>query len=107
MQFGNEKRRYPRKNLNRLVKVASHSGESKQVVGVNYSQGGMALNCQVPLPEGEFVYLEFRTNEAEQQGFSIAAEVMQNIKHGSMYLTGVKFVGTLESARDSNVELMA
>ncbi len=94
-QLLNDKREYPRIISNRLVLIKEESGETKRVVAVNYSMAGMALHSPSSLPLGEFIDLRFKLDEPESRVFNMTAEVMQNIKEGNAYITGVKFVGKL------------
>lgn len=97
-----EKREFPRMALNRLVQIQEESGNTKRLVGLNYSLGGMALHSQNPLPLGEFIDLSFRLNEHEMKILDMTGEVMQNFKEGNAYIAGIKFVGylPLNSASD-------
>ena len=95
MRVLKEKRKYQRLALNRLVRVKEESGNTMQVIGINYSSGGMALNSKVPMPLGEFIELQFRLDEYENQKLQLVAEVVQNFKQKNVYITGVRFVGEL------------
>lgn len=103
MQLAEEKREHPRMGLNRLVRVKTHAGKSMQLIGINYSLTGMALNSKTPFQAGEFIELDFRLNEQDQQEFNMTAEVVQNFKHGNMYVTGVRFLAELEYANTSQM----
>lgn len=94
-QLLEEKREYPRLHSNRLVLMKEDSGETKRLVAVNYSMGGMALHTYAPLPLGEFIDLHFKLDEHDENVLEMTAEVMQNFKSGNAYIAGVKFVGTL------------
>ena len=94
VQAVKEKRQYQRMALNRLVRIREESGQTLKLVGINYSLGGMALHSKVPFPFGEFIELQFRINEKEEE-LNMTAEVMQNFRRGDIYITGVKFVGEL------------
>ena len=96
IQQADEKRVHQRVVFNRLVRINFYAGNTIKVIGVNYSSSGMALNSKMPLPVGEYFELDFRLSEQNKQDFSITAEVVQNIKRGEMYITGVKFLGELE-----------
>lgn len=91
----NEKRSHSRINFNQLVRVESYEGNTLQLLGVNYSTGGMALNGPRELELGEFVDVSFRLNLADRREFSMTAEVIQNRRLSNMYVTGLRFLGGL------------
>lgn len=94
-----DKRHYPRQRLNRLVNVTIEDGTTSRQVAVDYSLTGMGLNSTIQLFSGEFIELKFRVNEKDsfEPGiYELTAEVIQTLKEGSIYKTGVKFVGCLE-----------
>lgn len=95
LQQPQERRKYPRMALNRLVRIKEESGITKQLIGINYSAGGMALNSEVPFHSGEFIELKFRLNEYEKKEVKITAEILKNCRQGNFYITNVKFVGEL------------
>ena len=93
-----DQRKYPRLSLNRLVSVTIDDGSTSRQVAVNYSNTGMALNSTVQLLSGEFVELKFRLTDQDPFApgiYDLTAEVIQTLKLGSFYKTGLKFVGTL------------
>ena len=90
-----ERRKFPRLSLNRLVIVKENSGQIQKLVGMNYSAGGMALNSDNPLPSGEFVDLLFWLTEPENKEINLTAEVLHNSKQGNIYINSLKFVGEL------------
>ena len=91
----NEKRSHSRINFNQLVRVESYEGNILQLIGVNYSTSGMALNGPRKLEPGEFVDVRFRLNLADQKEFNMTAEVIQNRRLSNMYVTGLRFLGGL------------
>lgn len=96
MQEQQERREYPRLMLNRLVLVKEESGNTVQLVGVNYSARGMALNGTYHLSFGDFVELQFWLTEPENKEVKITAEVVQNAKRGDICISNLKFVGELQ-----------
>ena len=94
-----EQRISPRAILNRLVRVTPHNGQTLQLVGINYSQTGLAFNSHIPISFGEFIELDFKLNGKEE--FNVTAEVVQKLKDGSMYVTGVRFLGELKNFENS------
>ena len=95
MLLDNEKRQHSRISFNQLVRVESYEGNILQLIGVNYSTGGMALNGPRELELGEFVDLSFRINISDNQEFKMTAEVIQNRRLSNMYVTGLRFLGAL------------
>lgn len=95
MAQGNEKRVHSRLDFNQLVRVESYEGNISQLIGINYSPSGMALNSPRALPLGEFVDLNFRINSLAKKEFSMTAEVVQIRRHSNMYIAGLKFLGEL------------
>ena len=94
------RRNHIRMDFNELVRVQPHDGEPIQVLGINYSLSGMALNGPRELPLGEFVDLRFKTNRLEKEQYLITAEVVQNRRHSNMYITGIRFLGELGDSPD-------
>lgn len=97
--FLKEKRVHPRTSFNRVVHIEEDSGKITRMLGVNYSLSGMAINSNSPLVSGEFIELNFRLNEKNNHDINITAEVIQSLKQGNFYLTGLKFVGELSLNR--------
>jgi len=95
MQLTNEKRTHPRNEFNQLVRVEPYEGNVLQLIGINYSSGGMAIHGPRALPLGEFVDLRFKINTLEKNEFNMTAEVVQSQRHSSMYITGLRFLGEL------------
>ena len=91
-----EKRVHSRVAFNQLVRVESYEGNIVQLIGINYSSSGIALNGPRKLVLGEFVDLDFRINLSDTQTYKVTAEVIQNRRLSNMYITGLKFLGTLK-----------
>lgn len=96
MSLENEKRLHSRIEFNQLVRVESYEGNILQLIGVNYSAGGMGLNGPRKLELGEFVDLNFRLNLFDKREYNLTAEVIQNRRLSNMYVTGLKFLGGLD-----------
>ena len=95
MLSDNEKRLHSRIEFNQLVRVEPYEGNVLQLIGVNYSAGGMALNGPRELELGEYVDLNFKLNLFGQREFKKTAEVVQNRRLSNMYVTGLRFLGEL------------
>ena len=91
----NEKRNHSRLDFNQLVRVEPYEGDILQLIGINYSTSGIALNSPRELPLGDFVDLNFRINNLSKDEFSMTAEVVQNRRHSNMYIAGLRFLGEL------------
>jgi len=92
-----ESREFPRLLLNRMVIVKKPSGEVQKLIGMNYSDGGMALNSQMPMSSGEFVHLQFWLTEPDTKEVNIAAEVLHFSKQGNVYTNSLKFIAELSA----------
>ena len=91
----NEKRNHVRLDFNQLVRVEPYEGDILQLIGINYSISGIALNSPRKLPLGDFVDLKFRINNSSKEEISMTAEVVQNRRHSNMYIAGLRFLGEL------------
>ena len=93
-----EKRHFPRLSLNRLVNVTIEDGSTSRQVAVDYSKTGMKINSSVQFLAGEFVDLKFRLTHDDPFTpgiYECTAEVIQTLKDGCYYKTGLKFIGGL------------
>lgn len=95
MIFKNEKRIHSRLDFNQLVRVEPYEGDILQLIGINYSISGIALNSPRELPLGDFMDLKFRVNNTSKEEFRMTAEVVQNRRHSNMYIAGLRFLGEL------------
>ena len=90
-----ERRHSQRLILNRVVVVKQSTGQTKNLIGINYSAFGMALNSTEPLPGGEVIDLQFWLTEPENKEINLLAKVLQNYKQGDQYINRVKFIDEL------------
>ena len=92
-----EKREHPRMEFNHLVRLESESRNTIQLVGINYSQTGLALQSKEPLFVGEMVELFFRLNDQDQIEQQLLGEVVHNFREGDVFTSGLRFIGQLEA----------
>ncbi|NIQ08600.1 MAG: PilZ domain-containing protein, partial [Gammaproteobacteria bacterium] len=83
-----EKHRLP---FNRLVDLSSPSRGDIQLIGVNYSPSGIAVQNRWPLPIGEQVVLRFRVGRSRQTELELYGEVVHNHRAGDIFITGIRF----------------
>ena len=91
-----EKREYPRMDFNRLVRLESDAHNTMQLIGINYSQTGLALQSKEPLFVGELVELFFRLDDEETTDHQLHGEVVHNFREGDVFTSGIRFIGHLE-----------
>ena len=100
MRMVQDMRGFPRMEFNRLVRLESENQGTMQLVGVNYSATGIALQSKRPLPLGEFVELRFTLGEKQRTVVNITGEVMYNNhdhEHNhDLFTAGLKFVGYID-----------
>lgn len=83
-----EKHRLP---FNRLVHLSSPSRGDIQLIGVNYSPSGIAVQNRWPLPRGEQVVIRFRVGCNRQTELELYGEVVHNHRVGDIFITGIRF----------------